>query len=111
MDFTGLIDRIVASTSLPKCADSPNSLLRNKRMKRINGSRDAANYQADFHTGAETEMLQNEICALEVRLDIGWVRCEEERDPVERNRLEDHWIGLLGQYEERCDRLALIEAA
>ncbi len=40
------------------------------------------------------------------RLSAGWIVCEREVDPVNRARLEDHWIVLLRQYESACEQAA-----
>jgi len=37
-------------------------------------------------------------------LVTGWAICETERDPARKTELEDHWIGLLHQYESECDQ-------
>jgi len=44
-----------------------------------------------------------EVLVLRDRLERGWTLCASARDATERERLEDHWLRLLGQYEARCD--------
>jgi hypothetical protein len=38
------------------------------------------------------------------RLNTGWVMCEREQDAELKDRLEDHWIRVLHQYEAACDQ-------
>lgn len=38
------------------------------------------------------------------RLDVGWRRIDEERDPARKARLEDDWIDLLREYAAAVDR-------
>lgn len=51
-------------------------------------------------------MTTNAMHVLVGRLNMGWIVCEREADPVKRARLEDHWIVLLHQYESACDQAA-----
>lgn len=37
------------------------------------------------------------------RLTTGWLVIDAERDPARKQRLEDHWIHLLHDYETACD--------
>lgn len=37
------------------------------------------------------------------RLDTGWSMIDRELDPERKERLEDHWIALLHEYETACD--------
>jgi len=43
------------------------------------------------------------IAELIARLDRGWDLCSAAIDPVERDRLESHWIRLLHDYERAVD--------
>lgn len=45
------------------------------------------------------------ISTLIARLDRGWELCKATTDPVERDRLESHWIRLLHEYERAVDAL------
>ena len=38
------------------------------------------------------------------RLAVGWTMIDRETDPGGKERLEDHWIRLLHEYEERIDQ-------
>lgn len=53
--------------------------------------------------------LRGEKVRLEQRLAAGWQHCDRARDAGEWDslmRLEDFWIGLLGEYERVCVALA-----
>jgi tagatose-1,6-bisphosphate aldolase len=47
---------------------------------------------------------QSAMTVLVGRLNAGWSMCQTEKDPAKRERLEDHWIALLHDYEAVCDR-------
>lgn len=111
MDFTSLIDHILDDDRVPGSQNHPDVTLRKKRMMRKNGFADEPASTADTHHMLEIEVFRIEIDALEVRLDIGWTRCEDETHLVERDRLEDHWIMLLGRYKAVCDQLSTGKAA
>jgi hypothetical protein len=49
-------------------------------------------------------MTANAMHVLVGRLNTGWIVCEREADPVNRARLEDHWLELLHEYERLCDQ-------
>jgi len=42
------------------------------------------------------------------RLGTGWIMCDRETDPVRKDQLEDHWLRLLHEYEDACDRAAAV---
>lgn len=44
--------------------------------------------------------------ALSERLELGWQMIDNESDPRQRWRLEDHWLQLLRMYERACDTIA-----
>jgi hypothetical protein len=46
------------------------------------------------------------IMTLERRLDLGWNRCEAEKDPQRKAQLETFWIQLLNEYEAACGQVA-----
>lgn len=46
---------------------------------------------------------ENDPHVLAGRLATGWVMCDQERDPTRKQRLEDHWLRLLREYERACD--------
>jgi hypothetical protein len=53
--------------------------------------------------------LRGEKVRLEQRLVVGWQHCDQARDEGawgRLTRLEDFWIGLLGEYERVCEALA-----
>ena len=54
-------------------------------------------------------MTTNAMHVLVGRLNTGWIVCEREADPAKRTRLEDHWIALLRQYEDACDRAEMAQ--
>lgn len=37
------------------------------------------------------------------RLNTGWLMIEAEPNPTKKEKLEDHWLRLLRQYEVACD--------
>ncbi len=50
-----------------------------------------------------------DVCqVLAGRLDTGWTMCESETDPTRKERLEEHWLRLLREYEAACDRAAAV---
>jgi hypothetical protein len=53
--------------------------------------------------------LRGEKVRLEQRLAVGWQHCDRARDEGAWDtlcRLEDFWLGLLGEYERVCEALA-----
>jgi len=54
-------------------------------------------------------MNDRDIHVLAGRLDAGWVMIAAEPDDANRARLEDHWIALLHQYEDACDRAEMAQ--
>ena len=54
-------------------------------------------------------MNDRDIHVLAGRLNAGWVMIGAEPDDAKRARLEDHWIALLRQYEDACDRAEMAQ--
>lgn len=58
-----------------------------------------------------TSATPDRVRVLVGRLETGWALIEIETDPAQRSRLEDHWTGLLRDYEVACDQASDADGA